>query len=217
MTSLKTILKRVREELKEKERIRESSYSDMRRILSLSKQAILLIHQAKMKEAKKLLSEARELLEKLYAVSVKNPNIIYGGFFSSALQEYSEASILMNLIEKSKFATPDEIQVPGTEYVLGLADVIGEYRRQALDALREGNIKDAEKDLQMMDNMYVELMGMDESYMLVTGLRRKCDVARKIIEITRGDVMQEVRRNELERYLKRFEKLTISKKQSSHN
>jgi predicted translin family RNA/ssDNA-binding protein len=57
-----------------------------------------------------------------------------------------------------------------------------------------------------MDEIYIELMAMDESYMLVVGLRRKCDVARKIIEITRGDVTQEMRRSQLENYLKRFEK-----------
>jgi predicted translin family RNA/ssDNA-binding protein len=48
-------------------------------------------------------------------------------------------------------------------------------------------------------------MTMDEAYMLVPGLRRKCDVARRIIETTRGDITQEVRRNSLENYLKQFE------------
>jgi predicted translin family RNA/ssDNA-binding protein len=42
--------------------------------------------------------------------------------------------------------------------------------------------------------------------MLVSGLRRKNDVARKIIEATRGDVTQEIRRSELEKQLKLFEK-----------
>jgi predicted translin family RNA/ssDNA-binding protein len=58
-----------------------------------------------------------------------------------------------------------------------------------------------------MDEIYVELMAMDEAYMLVPGLRRKCDIARKIIETTRGDITQEVRRSELERQLKKLEKL----------
>ena len=56
-----------------------------------------------------------------------------------------------------------------------------------------------------MDGIYIELMAMDEAYMLVPGLRRKCDVARRIIEATRGDVTQEVRRKSLENYLKQFE------------
>ena len=97
--------------------------------------------------------------------------------------------------------------MPSVDYVLGLADVIGEYRRMALDALREGDVGKSEKCLETMDEIYIELMAMDEAYMLVPGLRRKCDGARKIIEATRGDVTQEIRRSMLEKYLKRFEKL----------
>jgi len=76
----------------------------------------------------------------------------------------------------------------------------------ALDALREDNIKKSEKCLETMDKIYVELLALDETYMLVSGLRRKSDIARRIIETTRGDITQEVRRSMLEKYLKRFEK-----------
>jgi predicted translin family RNA/ssDNA-binding protein len=58
-----------------------------------------------------------------------------------------------------------------------------------------------------MDEIYVELMALDDAYMLVSGLRRKCDVARRIIEATRGDITQEVRRSALEKQLSRIEKL----------
>jgi len=104
--------------------------------------------------------------------------------------------------------------VPSVDYVLGLADVVGEYRRLALDALREGDVKKGEKCLETMDEIYIELTAMDEAYMLVPGLRRKCDIARKIIETTRGDITQEIRRKSLEDYLKRFEKLQKGKRQS---
>jgi predicted translin family RNA/ssDNA-binding protein len=46
---------------------------------------------------------------------------------------------------------------------------------------------------------------MDDAYMLVKGLRRKCDIARRIIEATRGDVTIEVRRSSLETSIKRLE------------
>jgi len=136
--------------------------------------------------------------------------------FSAARQEYSEANIFLSLIEESRFVTPDGISVPSVDYVLGLADVIGELRRLALDALREGDLKNGEKCLQIMDEIYTELMGMDEAYMLVPGLRRKCDIARRIIETTRGDITQEARRSSLEKYLKRFEKMAKKRKISSN-
>lgn len=206
MSTLKTVLSTIRKELKRKDKIREKSQKDMRKATSLSKQTTLLIHQKRLEEAQKLILKAREILLELWKTSVAHPDIIYSGMFNAALQEYSEANILLKLVEESRFLTPKEINVPPADYVLGLADVIGEYRRLALDALREGDIKKAENCLHTMDEIYIELMAMDESYMLVSGLRRKCDVARKIIEITRGDITQEIRRNMLEKQLKRFEK-----------
>jgi len=206
MNTLKPILNNVRKELLEKDKIRENAQKDMRKTTSFSKQATLLIHQKRLKEAERLIEKATEILSKLNNTSKTHPDIIYGGLFNAALQEYSEASIFLELVQKSRFVTPKEINVPPIDYVLALGDVIGECRRWALDALREGNIKKGENCLQTMDEIYIELMAMDESYMLVPGLRRKCDVARKIIETTRGDITQEMRRSTLEKHLKRLEK-----------
>jgi len=215
MSSLGTLLKEIRKELKEKEKVREKTQKDMRKATSLSKQTILLIHQKRFNEAKKLIEKAKEIILRLNNASTKYPEIIHSGLFNAALQEYSEANIFLKLIEESKFITPEEVNVPSIDYVLGLVDVIGEYRRLALDALREGDVKKGEKCLQIMDEIYTELMGMDEAYMLVPGLRRKCDIARRIIEATRGDITQEVRRNSLERHLKEFEKIVRKKMISS--
>jgi len=212
--SLKNVLSRAKKELTQKEKIREKAHENMRKATSLSKQAILLIHQKRLKEAKEFIENAKEIISKLHDSSAKYPQIIYTGMFNAALQEYSEANIFLKLIEESRFVTPKEINVPSVDYVLGLADVVGEYRRLALDALREGDVKKGEKCLETMDEIYIELMAMDEAYMLVPGLRRKCDIARKIIETTRGDITQEIRRKSLEDYLKRFEKLQKGKRQS---
>jgi translin len=213
LSPLKTILKKVKKELTQKDKVRENAHDSMRKATSLSKQAILRIHQKKIEEAKVLIENAREMISSLQDSAKEYPEIIYSGMFSAALQEYSEANIFLRLIEESRFVTPKDINVPAVDYVLGLADVVGEYRRLALDALREGDAKKGEKCLKIMDEIYVELMAMDEAYMLVPGLRRKCDIARRIIETTRGDITQEVRRKALEDYLKRFEQAQAKKPQ----
>jgi translin len=204
--TLKSILKEVKEELTQKDKVRENAQQNMRKATSLSKQAILLIHQKRHKDARKLIDKAEEIISKLQVLAKEHPDIIYSGMFSAALQEYSEANILLTLIQESRFVTPIEVNVPAVDYVLGLADVIGEFRRLALDALREGDAEKGEECLKIMDKIYIELMAMDEAYMLVPGLRRKCDIARRIIEATRGDITQEARRKSLEDYLKRFER-----------
>jgi translin len=206
LATLRSILKEVKEELIQKEEVRENAQKNMRKATSLSKQAILLMHQKKSDKAEKSIENAREIISKLQISAREYPDIIYSGMFSAALQEYAEAKVFQGLIKEARFVTPNEINVPALDYVLGLADVIGEYRRLVLDALREGEVKKGEEGLKIMDESYIELMAMDEAYMLVPGLRRKCDMARRIIETTRGDVTQEVRRKALENRLKQLER-----------
>lgn len=148
----------------------------------------------------------------LRKVGEVHPDLVYTGIVDAAMQEYTEAQTLLNLVEKNRFIAPEKLNVPAVAYVLGLADVIGELRRQALDSLRAGDVKGAEHCLQVMEQIYVELMSMNEAYMLVPGLRRKCDVARRIIEATRGDVTIEARRDSLEQSIKKLEKIFGRKK-----
>jgi translin len=213
LATLKSILKEVKEELTRKDSVRENAQQNMRKATSLSKQSILLMHQKKYEKARKSIENAKEIISTLQGSAKDYPNIIYSGMFSAALQEYAEANIFQGLIQNARFVTPAEVNVPAVDYVLGLADVIGEYRRLVLDVLREGDAEKAEECLKTMDEIYIELMAMDEAYMLVPGLRRKCDVARRIIETTRGDVTQEVRRKSLENYLKQFEQAQRRKRQ----
>lgn len=189
----------------QKNQIREDTHEAMRKATSLSKQAILLIHQKRLEDASAMVKCAKEKIVNLQTQAKQYPEIIYGGMLSATFQEYSEANIFLILVKEDRFVTPIEINVPSVDYVLGLADVIGEYRRLALDNLREGEVKKGERCLEIMDDIFIQLLALDEAYMLVPGLRHKSDTARRIIESTRGDITLEVRRKSLEDQLKRFE------------
>lgn len=209
--SLKPHLDKIQEELKKKEEIRDEVQRDMRRATRLSKQTILFAHQERFNDARKLLESASGLLAKLSEVSKLHPDLVYSGLVNAAFEEYTEAHTLLKLITENRFTDPEELNVPKVSYVLGLADVIGELRRRALDSLRKGDVKTAENCLQTMEQIYVELTAMDDAYLLVPGLRRKCDIARRIIEATRGDVTIETRRSSLERSIKELERVVEEK------
>jgi len=209
--SLNTLLGKIQEELRKRETVHEEVQRDMRRATRLSKQAILFTHQERFKEAKKLLGEADSLFQKLKVVGDNYPDMVYSGIVDAAYQEYAEARTLLTLVKENRFISPDEIKVASVAYVLGLADVIGELRRRALDSLRKEDVKTAEECLGLMEEIYVELMSMDEAYMLVPGLRRKSDVARHLIETTRGDITIEARRSSLEKCMKNLEKIVRQK------
>ena len=204
--SLKAILDEIQRDLVKREEVWEEIKKDMRRATRLSKQAILFVHQERNDDARKLLVEAKELFSKLREISKDYPDLVHTGMVDSAFQEYTEAETFLSLIEEDRFINPEELDVPSISYVLGLADVVGEFRRRVLDALRRGDVKKAEGCLQTMEHIYLELTNMDEGYLRVSGLRRKCDIARRIIESTRGDVTIEARRSSLEQSIKRLEK-----------
>jgi len=207
-------LGKIQKELKNKDEVREQVQGDMRRATRLSKQAILFTHQNRLKEAKKLLEDASKLFVKLSKIAKTHPDMAYTGMVEAALEEYAESQTLLRLVEEDRFVPPDELGVPSVAYVLGLGDVIGELRRRALDKLRKGDVKAAENCLQKMEQIYIELISMDDAYMLVPGLRRKGDVARHVIEATRGDITLEARRTSLERSIKRLEKAMKSQGKS---
>jgi translin len=69
-----------------------------------------------------------------------------------------------------------------------MAEAIGEARRHTLDLLRHGRIADGEAVLSAMDDMYAVLVTMDYPDAITGNLRRSTDVARSLIEKTRGDL-----------------------------
>lgn len=205
MSSLENIIQQIKDDLMAKNKVREENHESMRKATSNSKQAILLLHQKRLEDSTKMVASAKEIISNLQKMAEEGSGNIYGGMFSAALQEYSEAYILLTLIKEGRFVTPAEINVPAVDYVLGLADVIGEFRRLALDNLRDDEVEKGVQCLEVMDRIFINLLALDEAYMLVSGLRHKCDIARRIIESTRGDITLEVRRKSLEDLLRKFE------------
>ena len=63
MPTLRTVLNGIGKQLQHKYKIRENAQKDMRQATSLSKQAILLTHQKRWKEAENLIAEAKETLD----------------------------------------------------------------------------------------------------------------------------------------------------------
>ena len=207
--SLREFLKKIEDEVKRRDEVRQELHTAMRKATRLSKQAILLIHKERLKDAENTLKKAEKLFTVLEEASESYPDLARSGIVDAAFQEYAEACILLRLIGEGKFISLEEAGVPMISYVLGLADVVGELRRRVLDSIRRGKIQTAENSLELMETIYSELMNMDEAYFLIPGLRKKCDTARRIIEATRGDITLETRKISLERSIKELRKTII--------
>ena len=213
--SLGKILEKIQEDLRRREEARQEIQTAMRKVTRLSKETIFLIHRENLEEAERKLEEAKKLLCELDGLSKDYPELAFSGIVNAAFQEYTEAYTFLRLVKERRFASFEEIDVPGTSYVLGLADVIGELRRRVLDLVRKGRVEEAEDCLELMETVYVELTNTEDLYFLVSELRRKCDIARRVIEATRGDVTVEVRRSSLEHSIMELQKSLKEKEKNA--
>jgi len=116
------------------------------------------------------------------------PDLFYAGYTQDALKEFVEANVTCALIRNEPLQTPEELVVEPSTYLNGLAEVVGELRRRSLDILRHGYSPEVERLLNIMDEIYSIMVTMDYPDAITNGLRRQTDLARGIIEKTRGDI-----------------------------
>jgi translin len=116
------------------------------------------------------------------------PGVYYAGFLQDAEKEYAEARATYALINDKELPQPEELNIGDAPYLNGLAEAIGELRRHILDIMRVGKLERGEQLLGAMDDIYYVLYSMDYPDALTGGLRRTTDVARSIMERTRGDM-----------------------------
>lgn len=165
----------------------------------------MAIHRSQIDEAKSKLRQAKELIEQMEKNLIPHPDLSANSA-RVAYQEYVEAQVFLKLTEENRYPNPEELGIPIIPYILGLADSVGEFRRRTLDFLRKGKLRDAEICLRIMEEVYTELISLESAYSIAPELRRKCDIARHVIEATVGDVATETRRISLEKSIRLLEK-----------
>lgn len=151
--------------------------------------AIRAIHRDELDLAHRLMEEAKASLDAGLDAVGEHPEIRFAGYLQDAQKEYAEAKITEAVVTRSdRIPTPEEIGVEDAPYLNGMAEAIGEARRHILDLLRHGKVADGEAVLTAMDDLYAVLVTMDYPDAITGNLRRTTDIARSLIEKTRGDL-----------------------------
>ena len=168
--------------------IREQSLSTSREIVRECSKSIRNIHRNDEVSAKEHIENARKKLENLKSISSDVSEISYAGYVLDAEREFVEA-VMFYTFEVSGYIEPfNNFNVHPSSYIQGIGDTIGEWRRKALDHLRNLDIKKAETYLAIMEEGMGTLNELDYPDALTGGLRRYADNARSIIERTRSDI-----------------------------
>lgn len=202
---LKEIIEGFKGELKKKSEAHEEISDVTSKIILLSKHGIMAIHRGEVEDAQSKLMQMERMRIRLDEILHLHPEL-YTNSVRVSFQEYSEAHIFLSLVKSGSYPDPRELKMPAISYILGLADTVGEFRRRALGSLIVGDLREAERCLKIMEEIYVELISLEEAYVLASELRRKCDIARRIIDSTVGDIMMETRRASLQKTVELLEK-----------
>lgn len=199
MEKLESIANRIREKFDVLTALRDQALSEARQLTRACSLAIRAVHRNDREGMEEHLSNASSLANKLCNDLRDYPDLFFAGYTQDALKEYVEANITCALILNQPLQTPEDLNVEEATYLNGLAEVVGELRRRILDILRSGYSEEAERLLGYMDEIYSVLVTIDYPDAITNGLRRQTDLARGIIEKTRGDVTFSLRGEHLTR------------------
>ncbi|TMI47095.1 hypothetical protein E6H17_07105 [Candidatus Bathyarchaeota archaeon] len=195
----------VQKQLVHYDEAREAVLSLSRTATRLAGSSILEIHRGDMEAASNTLRKVEQTLNKIQNLANDFSEFKTSSGVVVAFQEYVEAMTLRSFAQSERIPTISELKTDNRSYVLGLLDAVGEFRRMALNCLRRGEVRKAEKLLGAMEGIYDDLQILEHTSIIPT-FRVKMDADRRIIESTRGDVVTEVRRFALEQSLDRLEK-----------
>ncbi len=168
--------------------LREEILQKTRLIVRMAAETIKAVHREEWEFAEKHLAEIKGLLKGAREQVNTQETIVRRNYFELSEQEFAEAALLFGILHEKQLKTPRDMDIPDLSWLLGLADVAGELRRHCLDAIRKGNMRNAEEALVMMEEIYRKLFSLDYPKGLTGNLREKTDSIRKLLQATRGEV-----------------------------
>ena len=205
MQTLPKIVDEINQAFEIKSAVRDRTLSRSRELIRYCANSIRTTHRGDDTEAQTLLQTARKTAADMISEAQKYPDVYHAGYTQDALKELTEAHITRAIILEEGLPTPETLNVEHAAYLNGLDEAAGELRRFALDALRRGDVPQAEKILSNMDDIYSVLVTVDFPSAITGGLRRTTDMVRGVLERTRGDVTTAVRQEAMKAALQHFE------------
>lgn len=195
----------IRQHMEQMNSARDMAYQRSRKLISVCARSIRAVHREEWETATSLIADAREAARTMVAGVIDHHNLYWAGYTQDALKEYVEANLTYALIRDEPLPTPEELGTEPSTWLNGLAEAATEMRRRILDIIRHGHSDEAERLLDIMDQIYSTLVTFDFSDGITLGLRRRTDTVRAVLERTRGDVTTSLRQSDLENALKALE------------
>ncbi len=181
---------------------RDRVLKESRDVISACSRAIISVHTGKMKEADRELAAAKTLLASLKKSSAGSAS----RYLVSPEAEFVEASAVIALARDKPIPSMDSLGASPEAYLLGLLDTVGELKRLVLDSILQRKLARAKGYFGVMEELYSLCSPLAVYDHVVNGARRKIDVARMLVEDTRGLLAEEIGRESVSSSMARLEK-----------
>lgn len=198
---IKISLKSINDELQLIENRREQLIKESRDIIILCSQSIISLHQGHIQESQLKLDKAKDLYFSLKTLA--QTDLLR--YLSMSEQELVECSLLMSIVKNEALPRLDEIGVSSQAYLFGILDCIGEIKRMVYDMVRLNRYDQAEYLFTVMQEIYSEIYTFSIYDNIVSGIRKKLDVCKILIENTRELITEEARRSIIIESLKKLD------------
>jgi translin len=198
---IKISLKSINDELQLIENRREQLIKESRDIIILCSQSIISLHQGHIQESQLKLDKAKDLYFSLKTLA--QTDLLR--YLSMSEQELVECSLLMSIVKNEALPGLDEIGVSSQAYLFGILDCIGEIKRMVYDMVRLDRYDQAEYLFTVMQEIYREIYPFSIYDNIVSGIRKKLDICKILIENTRELITEEARRSIIIESLKKLD------------
>lgn len=175
--------------LMEQEHAYAVAESRSRDIIRKTKQAIHGIHMGN-RDAELIDSISADLASLTEAVA-DFPRVLWGPAIESAMTEFAETVLYDQALRGETLMPHTDLDVTPSAWVCGLADAVGEMRRDLLTVISKNDIAEAKRIFSAMEEMSDALMELDIRD-TVAPVRRKQDICRGIMDRSRGDLTNAV-------------------------
>ncbi|MEM3670336.1 MAG: hypothetical protein QW767_01140 [Thermoprotei archaeon] len=171
--------------LEEQMEIRQKVTDTCLQIIEACGESVSHIHRNERALSDSKLLEARKLIGLVRQMVKRHPSSARLAIVRDAMCEYVEASCLRSVVTVGSVPSYKSFNVEPDEYLLGLADLVGELRRLCFDLIRKDRLGDAESVFHKMEEVYELVISFEYPKQYVKGLRHKVDVDRRLLDDTR--------------------------------
>jgi len=191
LKNVKSSLHGISKSLQSSNASREFLIKNTRDVVILCSHSIIAAHKGDLRLAKQKIKKAEVALKKNQKKAKNN----FKKYLITPEQEFVEANSFLAVVENKEIPSLKSLNVSDESYILGLLDCIGELKRLVLDNIRNGQLKEADRIFNVMENLYQALYPFAMYDKIVKETRRKLDVNRILVEETRSVITEEIRRN----------------------